>query len=670
MRKPTPYLWLITQTVLTLVFATHRSEAAVGEGATSPQTVNMLIQVGHSGAWYNPARNGEGWIVEINSENSAVIYWYTFDRGLPLWMVGSSQFSPDDTTLTFEAWSGYGGWFGAQFDPADVSLVQRRPITLRFADCNHGEVEHEGRVYPVERLAPVLGASCGEASSTAVSRYANQSGAWFNPARNGEGFSLQWWAEDQAIATWFTYTPLGDGPIWIVGAGQRIGDAIEFPEMFTASGAQFGAAFNPDDVELTPWGRLRLELNCGHGIAHYEGRGLYGTGDIELTQLTSIAGLGDCRSTVGLTDVYEISFEELPADGDVQIPRDRHAIDNDGKLYGFDANHRLVRSASLDAPAEVLAEGPVGSIAAINHDGSRMVLNHAWTQVGATMEPLGNPTPMIWTREAGLEALPLPYARAGVEVVSQDLTSYAGSSYKLVGNSWQFDQLWVLAPSGLRTLSTNNLNQSFNSVSTTAISNDGSMVFGERWMPYLGWTGSRTTGLQWDASGAFRTLTDVYRGDLGPILACDATCELNFGAGIADDHDAYLLGRRMWIGRAGALTSWTNLPSDAADRRLRPKRLSDDGAILVGQYSARTNIPVPGGDYPFVWTPETDVVSVLPLLVELGLTDIDWQHMDVAAVSANGEHILVTGIRALRNGPDGHFLPIENRAGHIRLRRR
>ena len=102
--------------------------------------------------------------------------------------VGTSEFSADATTLTFDAWTGYGGRFGPEFDPDSISLQQRSPITVRFVDCNHGEVEHLGRVYPVERLTPILGTSCGGTSSTLAPSYAGQTGAWFNPSRNGEGF--------------------------------------------------------------------------------------------------------------------------------------------------------------------------------------------------------------------------------------------------------------------------------------------------------------------------------------------------------------------------------------------------------------------------------------------------------------------------------------------------
>lgn len=643
---------------------------AVGFATASAQTPSMPIEAGHSGAWYNPARNGEGWVLEVNSERSAVIYWYTFENGLPTWMVGTSEFSADATTLTFDAWTGYGGRFGPEFDPDSISLQQRSPITVRFVDCNHGEVEHLGRVYPVERLTPILGTSCGGTSSTPAPSYAGQTGAWFNPSRDGEGFSLQWWAEDQAIVTWYTYDPDGAGqPIWIVGAGRRVGDAIEFPELFTARGAQFGAAFDPTDVELSLWGSLRLELNCGHGLAHYEGRAPYGSGDIGVTQLTSIANLNTCSSARSLTDLYEISFEELPADGNVQLGRDRNAVTNDGMLYGTDADHRLVRSTSLDGTVEVLAEGPVGSIFAINHDGSRIVLNSAEVYDGNTYVQVGPRTPVLWTAEAGLQPLDVPYEDAWVTAVSQDLRSFAGVGSRMVGGGEEREP-WALSASGLRTLSVGNFYSVY--VRPTAISNDGTAIFGAHALPYPGLTGAVVSALQWREDEHIRILTDPYQQFvLGPITVCDANCELHFGAGVADD-SSDLAGKRMWRGQDGNFTSWARLPDDAiTGDRMWPVRRSDDGSLVIGRYfrpNGPSN-PFPGRS-PFVWTPETDTTALFALLLDLGLTDSNWGSMDVIAVSPNGEHLLVVGSAQVESGANGWVIPQESRFARIRLRRR
>lgn len=45
---------------------------------------------GHSAMWYDPARDGEGWMLEILADDRAVLYWFTFDEaGNPRWLVGA-----------------------------------------------------------------------------------------------------------------------------------------------------------------------------------------------------------------------------------------------------------------------------------------------------------------------------------------------------------------------------------------------------------------------------------------------------------------------------------------------------------------------------------------------------------------------------------------------------
>lgn len=44
-----------------------------------------------SGAWYNLERNGEGFIVEVQENGTAVVYWFTYqpdEPGAQAWMFG------------------------------------------------------------------------------------------------------------------------------------------------------------------------------------------------------------------------------------------------------------------------------------------------------------------------------------------------------------------------------------------------------------------------------------------------------------------------------------------------------------------------------------------------------------------------------------------------------
>lgn len=98
------------------------------------------------------------------------------------------------------------------------------------------------------------------------------SGAWLNRDRDGEGFLVE--AADVGgtpflFVTWFTYR--SGEQLWLVGAApfERGTDTVEVPLQQT-SGADFGQAFNPDDVQREPWGGVVFEFqSCARATARY-----------------------------------------------------------------------------------------------------------------------------------------------------------------------------------------------------------------------------------------------------------------------------------------------------------------------------------------------------------------------------------------------------------------
>jgi len=82
-------------------------------------------------------------------------------------------------------------------------------------------------------------------------------GTYFNPSRDGEGCQLTL-ERDQVnfILTCYFYD---DGEqFWLIGVGQLANGQIVFGEMTVTSGAQFGNAFDPDDVVRTNWGSATM----------------------------------------------------------------------------------------------------------------------------------------------------------------------------------------------------------------------------------------------------------------------------------------------------------------------------------------------------------------------------------------------------------------------------
>jgi hypothetical protein len=100
------------------------------------------------------------------------------------------------------------------------------------------------------------------------------SGSYYDPARAGEGFSIDVVGSDpdRIILYWYTYAPDGTGqPLWLVGQGEKTGDAgisvdpFGFPDyelvLYATSGGDLASMGNPENVQLEPWGTARLGLD-------------------------------------------------------------------------------------------------------------------------------------------------------------------------------------------------------------------------------------------------------------------------------------------------------------------------------------------------------------------------------------------------------------------------
>lgn len=94
---------------------------------------------------------------------------------------------------------------------------------------------------------------------TNQSRLAHYSGNWFQRARDGEGCQLTL-EQDQSLPVLTCYFYRDGEQFWIIGTGEYLGDRFEFDPMFITSGADFGSAFSSEDVEIRPWGAIRVDL--------------------------------------------------------------------------------------------------------------------------------------------------------------------------------------------------------------------------------------------------------------------------------------------------------------------------------------------------------------------------------------------------------------------------
>jgi hypothetical protein len=261
---------------------------------TEAQLDPFTLEPGIAAAWFDPARDGEGFIIEMLEGGRATLYWFTYDdEGRQDWIVADGRV--DGNRLLFpELLRVSGGVFGGDFDPDDVSREVIGTAVFTWERCDSGRMNwhignQRGR-QTLRRLSRLQGLECGIPLGRPIRQEAQYSGAWYDPSRAGEGFTVQILEDDSALVYWFTFGPDGERR-WLFGAGELMDDTWHFPELLATRGPSFGDAFDPGALELSPWGRLELDLSCDGGEARYqpvvEG---FTPGVMSLVQLTRMDG--------------------------------------------------------------------------------------------------------------------------------------------------------------------------------------------------------------------------------------------------------------------------------------------------------------------------------------------------------------------------------------------
>ena len=104
----------------------------------------VFLQGGLSGSWFDPERNGEGFLLEFtqnSSDNLVTVYWFTYDDGRPYWLFGATSYQTTDDKITVELSEVNGPSFGADFDSSEVSVSDWGEIELQFSSCQKARAE-------------------------------------------------------------------------------------------------------------------------------------------------------------------------------------------------------------------------------------------------------------------------------------------------------------------------------------------------------------------------------------------------------------------------------------------------------------------------------------------------------------------------------------------------
>lgn len=262
---------------------------------TARQQSLFTVEPGIAAAWFDPSRNGEGFLIEVLTNNRAVLYWFTYnDAGEQDWYIANGTVAGNQLRFPLLLRVS-GGVFGPEFDADQVTSEVAGSATFLWTACGSGSMDwhignRRGR-QTLSRLTLIQGLDCGPSlTSPPVSEEARYSGSWYDPDRSGEGYVVQILADNSALAYWFSYDAQGNRR-WFFGTGTLVGDSWKFDSMNTTAGPVFGESYNPDDLELLPWGGLELDLGCDGGEARYTSTEAgFGSGSLTVQQLTRMDG--------------------------------------------------------------------------------------------------------------------------------------------------------------------------------------------------------------------------------------------------------------------------------------------------------------------------------------------------------------------------------------------
>ena len=245
-----------------------------------------------SGPWFNPGQDGHGWLLEFlqgpagKAAERINAYWYVYQDGSPVWLLGSGPIEGSSATLDMLVTSGPS--FPPDYKPEDFSIQPWGTLTFDFDSDTDGTASWSSTVdgfgsgtLPMTRLAPLSASTAG-----------CQSGSYYDPAQSGHGFVAQvvsLTGVDHLLLAWYVY--LDGEQVWMLGIAPLIDNQAEV-SLQIFSGADFPPDFDSASVAGPVWGTVSIEFTGPDAASatwssDFDG---FGNGSIELVRLTRLEG--------------------------------------------------------------------------------------------------------------------------------------------------------------------------------------------------------------------------------------------------------------------------------------------------------------------------------------------------------------------------------------------
>lgn len=143
------------------------SEIGFRIAATNVQGLGFNITNGLNDAWYNPATDGQGFLITVFPDiQQMFLAWFTYDVERPpedvsailgepghRWLTAQGPYSGDTATLTIYVTEG--GVFDSATPPAINDGIGDGTMTIEFADCTEGLVTYEMEALGLSNEIPI-----------------------------------------------------------------------------------------------------------------------------------------------------------------------------------------------------------------------------------------------------------------------------------------------------------------------------------------------------------------------------------------------------------------------------------------------------------------------------------------------------------------------------------
>ncbi len=291
--------------VYRVIYPALLAAVLLSNGYSHNASAQTAVQAAHSGTYLTPGRDGEGWLVEVLDQNTALIIWFTFtpagsDNGPQAWFGGVGTITGNRIVVE-SANITSGAMFGPDFDPDDVVRTPWGSITFEFDDDRSGSMSYSGLpAYgsgsrPIARVSGIVGLPFGVPAGQWPPPAPGQpgiSGTWVDFDNNGEGWFLQEVAPGVVVMAWFTFDDMGR-QVWIIGTGVLRDNVVILDSVRIADGTSFGDGFNENDVNRMRWGDIRIVFtDCNTAIVTYQSDfPEFGAGQLEPVRLSSLQSL-------------------------------------------------------------------------------------------------------------------------------------------------------------------------------------------------------------------------------------------------------------------------------------------------------------------------------------------------------------------------------------------